>query len=239
MGDRDLTKKGASVEAELNALRQFYLSSRPGEPTLFDVWEGGGARGDSVTPSTYSDAYRTWMHDKLVSAIKENRTDRLLSIGSGNAAVESEVARSGSRVLAVDAIEEAVALARSKGIEAHCADVTTWRPQGSWPVVYADGLLGHLYQPETGRIPLLPWVREWLSDTETRGTLIVSNDSPRDGSHVQPAPGVPGFHWLSGEYMREQALAAGFLDVSVEIFHYDRPQSGDRSRAVVTAHIKS
>ncbi|WP_328779898.1 class I SAM-dependent methyltransferase [Streptomyces canus] len=220
----------------IDTLRQFYLSHRPGEPTLFDIWEAGGARGDSVTPSTYSDAYRSWMHDKLVTAVKENRTDRLLSIGCGNAAVESEVAQGGYRVLAVDAIEDAVALARAKGIEAQCADVTTWSPDGSWPVVYADGLLGHIYQPATGLAPLLSRIREWLSNTDTRGTLIASNDGPKDGSRVQAAPGVPGFHWLSGEYMHDQAVAAGFQDVSVEYFRYDRPESGVRSRAVITAH---
>ncbi|MGH3435911.1 MAG: class I SAM-dependent methyltransferase [Sciscionella sp.] len=211
------------MKAQIDDLRQFYLSSDPGGPTLFDIWEGGGARGDSITPSTYSDSYRAWMRDKLVTAIKDNQTDRLLSLGSSNAAVECEIARDGYRVLAVDAIQEAVELARRKGVEAECADVTTWSPAGSWPVVYTDGLLGHLYEPLTGLASLLSRVRNWLGDNEIPGTLVASNDVPKDGSQAQADPGVPGFHWLSGEYMCEQAIATGFAEVQVETFHYVRP----------------
>ncbi|WP_328666318.1 hypothetical protein OG905_04635 [Streptomyces sp. NBC_00322] len=226
------------MNAGINDLMRFYLPRRDGEPNLFEIWERGEARGDSVTPSTYSSAYRGWMHDKLVAAMKDHGTSQLLSLGSGNAAVESDIVHGGYRVLAVDAMPEAVAMARAKGVDALQGDVTTWSPEGDWPVIYMDGLLGHLYTAEHGLSPLLSRIRSWLSTSATgRGTLIASNDSTQDGSSVQPAPGVDGFHWLSGEYMREEALTAGFSEVTTEAFIYERPLSGERARAVITATI--
>lgn len=220
---------------KLDDLRRFYRPRRDSEPNLYEIWERGQARGDSVTPSTYSAPYRKWIHDKLVNAIEDHGTSRLLSLGSGNAVVEKDILDDGYEVLAVDALDEAVALARSKGMTAQREDVTTWAPSAVWPVIYADGLLGHLYTSAEGLSGLMARIRSWLTDGTGRGTLIISNDSPQDGEPVQAAPGVPGFHWLSGTYLRDEALASGFSDVTVEFFAYERPLSGERIRAVVTA----
>lgn len=225
------------MNRETNGLREFYLARGTGGQTLFQTWERGEARGDSVTPSTYSTRYRAWMHDQLVRAMKDTGTDRLLSLGSGNAAVEQGIVQAGYRVLAVDAVQEAVDIAVSKGMEGLCADVMTWSPDGTWPVVYADGLLGHLYAESTGLSAVFERIHSWLADHGGRGTFLVSNDSPVNAEAAQAAPGVPGFYWLSGAYMRDQALAAGFFDVEVQVFDYDRPLSGRRSRAVITANV--
>ncbi|GHE34708.1 class I SAM-dependent methyltransferase [Streptomyces capitiformicae] len=220
---------------KLDDLRRFYLPDRDSEPNLYEIWEQGQARGDSVTPSTYSAPYRKWIHDKLVTALEDHGTNRLLSLGSGNAVVEMDILNDGYEVLAVDALDEAVALARSKGLTAQREDVTAWAPSAVWPVIYADGLLGHLYTSAVGLSGLMTRIRSWLTDGTGRGTLIISNDSPRNGEPVQAAPGVPGFYWLSGAYLRDEALASGFSEVTVESFAYERPLSGERIRAVVTA----
>ncbi|MDJ1134773.1 class I SAM-dependent methyltransferase [Streptomyces iconiensis] len=232
------------MNSQLDTLTDFYLPKRDNEPNLFQIWEDGGARGDSITPSTYSAAYRGWMRDKLVAALEAHGAKNLLSLGSGNAAIESGLARDGYRVLAVDALAEAVELAESKGLEALQADIADWTPEGSWPVVYMDGVLGHLYDPRTRSIqPVLRRIRSWFADDSGNGqgtgggTLIASNDCTTDGSPAQPAPGVTGFHWLTGAYMREQALAAGFGEVEAETFTYDRPLSGRRVRSVITARL--
>ncbi len=83
------------VEARKGAdLEQFYLSSADGHESLFHVWENGGSRGDSVTPSTYDEAYRSWMTDRLAAEL--DRTEGgLLSLGCGNAAVEAEMTQRG------------------------------------------------------------------------------------------------------------------------------------------------
>ncbi|GJF28397.1 hypothetical protein KNE206_10970 [Kitasatospora sp. NE20-6] len=224
----------AVANAQLDDLVDFYLPQRADEPSLFEIWERGEARGDSVTPSTFSPEYRTWMRGVLVGELRRHSATGMLSLGSGNAAVESDVQRDGYRVLAVDAMAEAVAIARSKGIEAVRADITVWTPEEHWPVVYMDGLLGHLLVD--GGLPVLSRIRSWLA-AGGHGTLVASNDSTRNGEPVQQAPGVTGFHWLSEEYLRDQALAAGFAEVEVETFHYRRPLSGDRARSVIVARV--
>ncbi|MDT4892789.1 MAG: hypothetical protein QOE97_1824 [Pseudonocardiales bacterium] len=221
-------------------LISFYIEKCADEPSLFHVWENGGSRGDSVTPSTYSVEYRTWMADRLAAALDLN-AGGLLSLGCGNAAVEAEVVRRGYDVLAIDAMPEAVALAQAKGVDAVCADIYAWEPGRTWSVAYIDGVLGHLYEPVGELGPVLSRIRSWLTprsgSCSGRATLIASNDAPQDGSAVQQALGVDGFHWLSADFIGDQATAAGFLDVASDSYVYSRPLSGQRIRSVVTGHI--
>ncbi|MGH3345016.1 MAG: class I SAM-dependent DNA methyltransferase [Carbonactinosporaceae bacterium] len=214
-------------------LRAFYLQNGEGEPSIFHIWEHGGAKGDSVTPSTYSDSYRNWMEELLRKFLDENEGSSLLSVGCGNAAIEASLVADGYRVLGVDALEEAVALARHKGVDATCADVRTWTPPpGSWRLLYADGLFGHLHDPGDGLQPVLRRFRSWLPEN---GGLVISNDGPRTASDIEPHPDVPGFVWLSGSYLQQQVEQAGFQDVSCALFTYERPVSGPRERVIITA----
>lgn len=219
-------------------LLDFYRPQNDGEPNLFEIWEKGGARGDSVTPSTYSTEYRGWMRDTLVHQLRSNKATAMLSLGCGNAAVEADTAKAGYRVVAVDALEEAVALARSKGLEAVQADLNTWTPEEKWSVIYMDGVLGHLYDAETGLQPILKRILSWLEPGPAGvASFVASNDDTRDGSFAQQASNVQGFYWLSTGYLGEQALAAGFDKVEIQHYHYRRPQSGPRRRSVVVAHL--
>lgn len=218
--------------SDLQQLRRFYLDTTDYGENLFDTWERGEGRGDSVTPSTYSQMYRRWITDLLVTHLRQ-RPGGLLSIGSGNAVVEAALAAEGYRVLTVDALAEAVNLARAKGVDAVQADVRHWSPPpGPWSVVYADGVLGHLYDPADGLLPILTAMRSWLVPG---GVLVISNDRPRDPVDAEPAPGVPGFHWLSEEFLLKQAAAVGLRELSCTIYRYQRPLSGTRERAVLTA----
>jgi SAM-dependent methyltransferase len=214
-------------------LENFYLRNCAGSSSLFEIWEAGGARGDSVTPSTYSPAYRRWMSDKLAAELTRTGGG-LLSLGCGNAAVEAELVHRGHTVLAVDAMAEAVELARDKGVKAICADIWQWEPAESWSVVYLDGVLGHLYDRWHGLKPVLARVRSWLAPG---AALVCSNDTPANGEPAQPAPGVDGFYWLSAQYMADQALESGFDDVVTEQIRYRRPLSGERARAVMVGHV--
>lgn len=223
---------------QLENLKKVYLPPSEGQPSLFQIWEEGGARDDSVTPSTYSTEYRSWMTEKLVAELDRGEGGGLLSLGCGNAAVESEIARKGYRVLGVDAMEEAVVLAKAKGVDAVCADIGQWSPDEPWSVIYMDGVLGHLYDPGKGLRPAMERIRAWLAPARDAGvaTFVASNDATNNGALAQPAPGIAGFHWLSAEYMRDEAIAAGYDDVTVEEIHYKRPRSGDRVRSIIIAH---
>lgn len=220
----------------IDELAQFYRAGGNGEPDLFQIWETGGARGDSITPSTFSAEYRRWMHDKLVHHLKRN-LGGLLSLGCGNAMIEADLVSDGFEVLGVDAMPEAVALASAKGVDALCVDVTTWNPDRRWSTIYMDGVLGHLYDTADGLTGILRRVRSWLTAGDAgAATLVASNDDTRNGAGVQLASGVPGFYWLSAGTIAEHALAAGFDEVETGHFLYRRPQSGDRLRSVVVAH---
>jgi trans-aconitate methyltransferase len=219
-------------------LLDFYRPQNEGEPNLFEIWEKGGARGDSVTPSTYSAEYRSWMTRTLVDQLRSNKATALLSLGCGNAAVEAETAKAGYRVLAVDALEEAVDLARAKGLEALQADLNTWTPEEKWSVIYMDGVLGHLYDAEDGLQPILKRILSWLEPGPAGvASFVASNDDTQNGSWAQAAANVKGFYWLSTGYLGEQTLAAGFDRAEIQHFHYRRPQSGPRRRSLVVAHL--
>ncbi|WP_156893055.1 class I SAM-dependent methyltransferase [Actinokineospora enzanensis] len=218
-------------------LVRFYLDKNTDSASLFHVWEDGGSRGDSVTPSTYSLEYRTWMADRLAAELDRDGGE-LLSLGCGNAAVEAELVDRGYRVLAIDAMPEAVELARRKGVQAECADIYQWEPGRHWTVAYIDGVLGHLNDPAAGLVPVLSRIRAWLKPgADGLACLVASNDAPNDGSPVQQAPGVDGFHWLSADYIADQAVAAGFDKAEPGEFRYHRPISGERVRSIVTAHL--
>jgi SAM-dependent methyltransferase len=218
----------------IDTLRAFYLNTAGDERDIFRIWEMGGAKGDSITPSTYSGAYRLWMRDLLRKFLTENDDPGLLSVGCGNAAVEAGLVRGGFRVLGVDALREPVELARAKGVDAVCANVLTWTPPpGPWNVIYADGVFGHLYDPAKGVRQVMDRFRSWLP---VGGALVISNDGPRTTADVEPHPDVPGFVWLSGAYLHEQVEQAGFHDVLSTHFTYERPLSGSRDRVIVTAH---
>lgn len=220
------------ILSNIENLLQFY-HGKAGE-SLFEVWERGDARGDSITPSTYSDSYRIYILGELRRLLGAPGAGTLLSLGCGNATVEAELVANGYDVLAVDALEEAVRLASKKGVTAVKVDVESWIPTSKWDVIYADGLFGHLYDPNGGLQPILTRIRSWL--TPDRGTLVVSNDAPRDSNcDAKPAPGVPDFHWLSTALIESEARKAGFARVSTSSFVYDRPISGPRSRAIVIA----
>nr|WP_240449032.1 class I SAM-dependent methyltransferase [Streptomyces harenosi] len=177
------------------------------------------------------------MVDLLLGELAANDTKRLLSLGCGNAVIEERIAALGYEVLAVDAMPEAVELARRKGLTALQADVQTWSPEpGGWPVVYADGLFGHLYAQETASLPVLARIRDWLAGG---GTLVASNDAPRNGAATEAAPGVDAFYWLAQEYLVDQANAAGFSSATSQGFAYERPLSGERHRAVLIARVGS
>jgi SAM-dependent methyltransferase len=219
-------------DQQFDELADLYLRRDHRGDSLFEVWERGHARSDSVTPSTYCSAYRRWICDKIIRHLNDGPESGLLSLGCGNAIVESEVAAKGYRVLAVDALAEAVALATAKGVPAVRADITSWSPTDRWSVIYLDGVLCHLYGRTGGLVPILNRIRNWLTES---GVLIASNDSTENGLAAFPAPGLNGVYWLSGEYQRSQALAAGFHEVTVESFEYRRPVSGRRLRAVIVA----
>jgi SAM-dependent methyltransferase len=175
------------------------------------------------------------MNELLRKFLDDGDEPALLSVGCGNAVVEADLTAGGYRVLGVDALDEAVALAQQRGVEAMCADVLTWTPPDSMrpSVIYADGILGHIFDQAKGVRHVLARFRSWLPDR--KGVLVMSNDEPRIEADVQAHSDVPGFSWLSGPFLHTQAEAAGFQDIWTTWFTYERPLTGPRDRVIVTA----
>ncbi len=222
-----------------DALHEFYC--RPvGGTTLnrYEIWERGGAVGDSVTPSIYCPEYRTHMGLKILSLPKPH--ERMFSIGCGNAFVEADLQARGLRVQAIDCNQEAVVLAASKGVDAFAADYYALPPGylADIGLVYADGLVGHLYQPDTGLtaffealVALKPPPGSWL---------VLSNDAPAEpGCGVAPHGKVHGFWLFSPEYLRDAALRFGYTVTEAYSFPYERPLSGLRNRTICIARVAS
>jgi SAM-dependent methyltransferase len=217
---------------QIRGFRDYYLHHNDGEPSIYHIWEDGGGRGDVTTPAQSSLPYREWMWDMLRGLLAESPDPGLLSLGCGNGKIEAGIAADGFRVLGVDALEHAVELARARGVDAVCADVLRWTPPpGPWTVIYADGSLGHLYDPATGVRNVLQRFQSWLPEG---GTLVISNDPPRTDAEVQEHPDLPYF-FLSRSYMHQQVEECGFRDVTSTVFTYEKPVSGPRDRVVVTA----
>ena len=225
----------AAANLARDALHDFYC--RPvGDTALnrYEIWERGGAVGDSVTPSIYCPEYRTHMVLKILSLPRSR--ERMFSIGCGNAFVEADLQARGLRVQAIDCNDEAVVLAASKGVEAFTADYHALSPGhlADFGVVYADGLLGHLYHPETG---LTAFFETLHALKPAPGTWIVlSNDAPADPAlSVAPHGKVQSFWLFSPDYLRDTAQRFGYTVIESYSFPYERPLSGLRNRTICVA----
>lgn len=227
------------TKQNLGSVRDYYTVKRSvGEEqaSIYAIWEQGGAFNDSITPSTYVPEYRSHMALKLLSLTDDGAS--IFSLGCGNAAVEGVLAAQNRTVRGIDFNEEAVQLARQKGVDAFAADYFALLPSdvAGADLVYADGFLGHLFDGEREITPALAK----LAELELKsGTLLVfSNDAPAD-RHTAFArhERVEDFWFLSKDYLADRLSALGHIPVESYYFPYLRPLSGLRNRTVVVARV--
>jgi hypothetical protein len=217
---------------QVRAVRDYYLHDNDGEPSIYHIWERGAGRGNVTTPATSSEPYRQWMTELLRGLLAESSDPALLSVGCGNAIIEAGLVTEGFRVLGVDPMEPAVELAKARGVEVVCADALNWTPPpGPWTVVYADGSLGHLYDPDTGVRPVLERFKSWLPED---GTLVLSVDPPWSGEDVAKHQDLR-YYFLPKSYLHQQVEECGFRNVDSSVFVFEKPITGPRDRVVVTA----
>jgi SAM-dependent methyltransferase len=206
-----------------------------GRPTtIYEIWEKGGAYADSITPSTYSPDYRHHIVDKVVAWTKRGST--VFSLGCGNGFVEAELIGHCRKVRAMDRNDEAVRLCAAKGVQAvrmeffdlSAADLS------DVDLIYADGLLGHLFRLPDG---LAAFADKLRSVALRPGTVVaISNDAPRDRSAAfSPHDRLDDFWFLSKSYLAAALTAADLLVQESYYFPYTRPLSGLRLRAICIA----
>jgi SAM-dependent methyltransferase len=228
------------VGQDLEQVRDYYTTPRLGEQesgSIYDIWEAGRAFKDSITPSTHVPEYRSHIVLKIVTITRE--AARILSIGCGNGFVEADLVEYGRRVTAIDCNAEAVELTRNKGVDAYVADFFRLRPDDvhDTDVVYADGVLGHLFDREDGVGPALDKMRGLR--LRPGAHVVLSNDSPRDPKIAfAPHERVADFWFLSRAYLAERLTAHGFDPVESYYFPYRRPLSGLRNRTICVARVR-
>lgn len=212
----------------------YYSRQREQGSNIYDIWEEGKAYRNSITPSTYDPQYRSFITNKIKSLIDPEYIGRILSIGSGNAFVEKDLYQQGYSILAIDPNPEAMKLAQRKGVPFVLADVNQWQPQEkNFTLIYCDGVMGHLYQPESRFQTLLSRLREWLLPNS--GKILISNDAATIDTPVHVHPNFKEFYWFSPEYLCSELSKAGFDEVKSEIFVYSRPLTGKKERVIVQA----
>lgn len=224
---------------DLSEVYDYYCSQRPtgqaGE-TIFGIWERGGAFNDSITPSTYVPEYRSHIVLKILGL--PGAASSVLSIGCGNGFVEGDLVANGRHVRAFDCVAEAVELTRAKGADAFVADFFTLDPVRAQDidVVYGDGILGHLFDSAQ---EMKPSLAKLASLGLKPGTwLVFSNDSPREpDAPFTPHGSVPGFWFISRDYLQESLASFGFEPVESYYFPYRRPLSGLRNRTICVARV--
>jgi 2-polyprenyl-3-methyl-5-hydroxy-6-metoxy-1,4-benzoquinol methylase len=164
--------------------------------------------------------------------------DTIFSVGCGNGFVEGDLARLERTVRAIDCNEEAVELTRKKGVDAFTADYFALEPAdlAGVDVVYGDGILGHLFDPDEGlRLVLLKLAN---LDLRPGAYLVFSNDAPRDPrQEFAPHERVADFWFLSRNYLQKTLSAFGFEPVEDYYFPYLRPLSGMRNRTICVARV--
>jgi SAM-dependent methyltransferase len=227
------------AKQDVDRVRDYYTTQRSvgqANESIYAIWERGGAFNDSVTPSTYVPEYRSHMMLKLLSLTEEGAN--IFSLGCGNGFVEGDLAGLDRKVRGIDFNEEAVELARKKGVDAFTADYYTLRPEdvaGS-DVIYADGFLGHLFDPHDEIRPTLQKLKS-LS-LKSGAHLVFSNDAPYDRQAAfAPHERVEDFWFISKNYLQESLASFGFEPVESYYFPYLRPISGMRNRTICIACV--
>lgn len=228
------------VQQNLEQIRDYYSARRTvdGRPegSIYAIWEQGGAFNDSVTPSTYVPEYRSHMALKLLSLTVPSAT--VFSLGCGNGFIEGDLVGLHRTVRAIDYNDEAVELARQKGVDAFAADFfdLSSADMAGTDVLYADGFLGHVFSPEATVRPALEKLIEL--NLAPGAHVLFSNDAPPDPEvNFAPHERVAGFWFVSREYLQEELERFGFVPVESYYFPYLRPVSGLRNRTVCVARV--
>ncbi|MEA5468849.1 class I SAM-dependent methyltransferase [Spirulina sp. 06S082] len=217
----------------LEVIKSYYSQPREEGKKIYEIWEEGKAYNDSVTPTTYDAEYREFITRTIESLLAGDRDKKMLSIGSGNAFVESDLHQKGYSVTVNDVNQDAIAIAQQKGLTAIEADVYEWEPQSKdFSLIYCDGVMGHLYEPEMGLKMIFKRLREWLLKDSV---LLISNDAATTDAPVHPHPRVKGFYWFSADYLKSELLNVGYQAVETKSFFYNRPLTGKKERLIAIA----
>ena len=215
--------------------QNYYVNNKQDASSIYDIWERGENHGDSVTPSTWSSAYRL-MITEILCRYLPSKTARILSLGCGNAAPEGELVSRGFNVFGLDLNREALNYANQKGVNIIEGDFYKFVPELKFDLIYADGFFGHLCNIEQNARDIYQRIGRFLLNAG--GVVVVSNDAPRvQNAQIQKHPTVPDFYFMSPQYLMDEAKMSGFDNIEANTFFYQRPISGVCPRSIVVSRL--
>jgi len=201
--------------------------------SLFYEWEKGEDSDHPGTPSVRYAKYRQFVLNLFMHHASEG--SRVISLGCGNGFTELLLKEKGYQILGTDVHQSALQLCVEKGIDAVALDALSV-PEGfeRFDVVYADGLMGHLWN-ETDEFSLFG--DNVLKLLETGGVAILSNDlSDSDDAPCTAVTGDPDAIFYRGikGYVGEQlGRVVGLTVIESHIYEYERKGRGIRRREIV------
>jgi SAM-dependent methyltransferase len=172
----------------------------------------------------------------IIRLLRDHRAPgrRLVSIGAGNGQVEAELAAEAWDVLATDPAASALRICRGKGLAAERFELLEDTAIGPFNVIYCDGVMGHLWNPESAVVPA--WTA--LAALGRRDSIcLVSNDLSDDDEaasfNVRASPAA-AFYRPPASWFGRDARATGVWSVESErIYDYTRAGLARRRELVV------
>ena len=200
--------------------------------SVFDLWEEGAIRAELSTPAVWSREYR----DLAISLVLRHhrRSGLAISLGCGNGFIEGELRARGITFFGLDRETRAAILAKSRSAATLVGDAEALPVRSeSVELLFADGLLGHLWRSDEGFQPFLAEARRALV---TGGVAILSNDLS-DGNEVSlkvTADSRARFFRGPQGYVRQQLMKVkGLVPLQEYVWRYLRPGRGLRDREIL------
>jgi SAM-dependent methyltransferase len=159
---------------------------------------------------------------------------RLISVGAGNGYTEAALAAHGWQVLATDACDSALAHCRAKRLSTRRFRLLADSGLGGFDAVYCDGVLGHLWDPQSGSVPA--W--QALAALGHAGAIcLVANDladtDARADFGVRSVPAAQFYRPPAGRFATDAEATELWSVESQTIYEYLRTGSLRRRELIV------
>jgi SAM-dependent methyltransferase len=203
--------------------------------SYFARWERGERTSPPAPLAIRSRHYRALIV-RLLQRFGLSSECRIISLGAGNGFAEVALTHAGFDVLATDLSDVALSFCEAKRLKVLRIDVQASFPSdlGTFDALYADGLLGHIYD-RTGHAPSF-WVRA-SSILISDGILLLSNDLSDHDEHadwtVAADPNASFFRPPRNWFAADATASRLWRLVWSDVLTYRRPGRGLRRRELV------
>lgn len=189
--------------------------------TLFDDWLQGNYSRMPAPISVWNSQYRKLLIQLIIKYSVSS--PKIISIGSGIGALESELSSHGFDVTASDVHSRAIEICLNKGLNTIYLDLLndSINCSGSYDVVYLDGVLGHI-APDNDSLEKT-WTK-LVCLMSKNGICLISNDISGKDHCENSVTGMPDqfFYRPKAGGFSDAAKRFGFRKLYEELFSYNR-----------------